>query len=86
MSLQEGESAEVSPEETRSPLPEFLRGRAAWIGLGAVTSLLMASVAFAQGAWTDGREAGGRTPAVEPDKATEALSPPSALEVAEDRP
>jgi hypothetical protein len=78
MSQQEGESADLpSPQETRTPIPEFLTSRLARVGLGAVTSLVLASAAFAQGAWNGDEAAGSRTPAVEPDQEGEALPSPS---------
>jgi hypothetical protein len=68
---QEGESVGPSVRETRVSLPSFLTGRLAWVGLGALSSAVVASMAFAQGTWSDG-ETNTRTTAAEvPDQASE---------------
>lgn len=79
MSQQEGGSADLSPQEARTPIPEFLTISLAWVGLGTLTSLALASVAFTQGAWNSDKVAETRTSAVEPDRAGEELSSVYAL-------
>lgn len=72
MSQQEDEPADLR-QEARTPLPEFLTGRLAWVGLGAVTSLVVASAAFAQGVWNGDETANTRPSAAGQDQASEAL-------------
>ncbi len=78
---QEGELEGPSHREPRTPLPVFLTGRLARIGLGAVASAVLVSAAFVQGAW-NGDEASRRTSPVELDRAGDAEPDPSSPSVA----
>jgi hypothetical protein len=71
MSQQEGESPDLPTQDTRASIPEFLTNRLSWLGLGALTSVVVASMAFTQGAWNGEETADRRAPAVEPDRANE---------------
>ena len=67
----------AAPSHVEAPSTEFLPGRVALIGLGAVTSVLLGAMAFAQGVWNGGDSGNTRTTAAGADQAGEALLAPA---------
>ena len=61
--------------ETRRPLPGLLLNRAAWMGLGALVSVVVATAAFTQAAWTGGTATDSTTNSLQAERA----KPPAVL-------